>query len=82
MEMSAKIYLNWFDNLRRLSKREDGYIEQEGLDRLISSLYKHSTAIEIICPESYDSSLLFVLENGEKVLVDNPNQVTFPAYLF
>ena len=80
MEMSKKVYLNWFDNLQRLS-RDGGFVEQKGLDCLISSLYKHSVFVEIDCPQSFDSSLEFTLKTGEKVYLANPCQKAFAAYI-
>ncbi len=79
MALSAEFYTRWFDSLHR-DERGDKVIQEE-LDELLSSLYSHSMRIERVCPESYDSSLLFYLKGGETVCVHNPDQCAFSAFI-
>lgn len=80
MKINAQLYVDWFHSLPT-DERGDKKIQEE-LDDLLASLYQNSVSVSEECPESFDSSLLFILENGEKVLVENPHQEAFSADLY
>lgn len=63
----------------RLLKEGLYYISREEALEMLPLLREEATSIEVECPESYDSTLIFHLPGGIWVSISNPSEAAFEA---
>ena len=66
---------------RRVRRDNEGFIPHETLRNLKALIWASAISYEIESPESYDSTLIFEMEDGEELTLHNPNQRAFDCYV-
>lgn len=66
---------------KRVRRDNEGFIPRETLRNLKVLIWASALSYEIECPESYDSSLIFEMEDGGELTLHNPKQSAFNCYV-